>query len=70
MTISRGDYHISVQRFDGLGKRIGLYVGYKNRLLKVGCFSNDEKASIFTEWICHMTGLAEEPEKLPWQEDE
>ena len=69
MTIGKGDYSIAIQRNSGMGKNYGLYVGYKNRLLKCGSFSSDEKASIFTQWVCYLTGHSEKPREMEWMTD-
>ena len=66
MTISKGDYSICITRFEQLEKRQSLYVMYKNRMLKVGSFSSEEKAEIFCDWLAYMVGLAKKSADGEW----
>ena len=61
MTFNRSGVVISVDKIDGFGKMPGLYVGSKNKLVKVASFGNEMKAELFCKYLEFVTGITDEP---------
>lgn len=65
----RGDYGISISQVDGFGKRPGLWVKDKNRMIKVASFGSDEKARLFIEYLEWLFSITVIPPKVEqWTE--
>ncbi len=56
MCFSKGRKMIGIERFDGLEKRPGLYIGEGTQLLKVASFGSEEKARLFIEMLKEFFG--------------
>lgn len=69
MTYGKGEYSITVTRFEQLEKRPGLYIGSGNQLLKCASFGNEHKAELFCEWLEYFFGNKPAPQKLNIWED-
>lgn len=56
MTYSKGHKIIAIEYNPLFGKRPELYIGTPSELLKVACFSSEEKARKFEEWLQYFFG--------------
>ena len=61
MTFNKSGTVISVDKIDGFGKMPGLYVGSKNKLVKVASFGNEIKAEMFCRYLEYIAGISFEP---------
>ncbi len=61
MTLNRSGVVISVDKIDGFGKMPGLYVGSKNKLVKVASFGNEIKAEMFCRYLEYIAGITNDP---------
>lgn len=60
----RGDYGISISQVYGFGKRPGLWVNDKNRMIKVASFGSDEKAKLFIDYLEWLFSINVIPPKV------
>ncbi len=66
MDYQRGNVHISVERIDGFGKNLGLWIGTDNpnQRVKVASFGSDEKAWLFCKWLDYMIGVTDDEKSV------
>lgn len=62
MTYRCGEYGISVEQIDGLGKKPGLYILKENEAYKMASFGSEEKAGLFCKWLEYFLFGDEVPE--------